>query len=47
MLYTKGYNIGVIANQLLGTAERLANWGILKYIRVVVASAELRNRKVG
>lgn len=36
-----GYKIGVIANQSLGTAERLEKWGLLKYIDVVAASAEL------
>lgn len=40
-LYNKGYKIGIIANQSLGTAERLANWGLLKYIRVVASSAEM------
>lgn len=37
----KGYKLGVIANQSLGTEERLRNWGLLKYISVVAASAEL------
>lgn len=40
-LHCKGYKIGVIANQSAGTADRLKNWGILKYIDVVAASAEL------
>lgn len=35
-----GYKIGVIANQSLGTEERLRNFGILKYIDLVIASAE-------
>lgn len=35
------YKIGVIANQSLGTADRLEKWGLLKYIDVVAASAEL------
>ena len=35
------YKIGVIANQSLGTAVRLEKWGLLKYIDVVAASAEL------
>ncbi len=39
-LKEKGYRLGVIANQSLGTAERLANWGLLNYIDVVAASAE-------
>ncbi|MCH5345399.1 MAG: HAD family hydrolase [Acetatifactor sp.] len=37
----KGYKIGIIANQSFGTAERLENWGILKYIDVIASSAEL------
>ena len=40
-LHDKGYNIGVIANQSLGTEERLRGWGLMKYISVVAASAEL------
>ncbi len=39
-LYDKGYNIGIIANQSLGTEKRLEDWGLLKYIKLVVASAE-------
>ena len=34
------YKIGVIANQSLGTAERLDKFGILQYIDLVIASAE-------
>lgn len=34
------YKIGVIANQSLGTAQRLERFGIRKYIDLVVASAE-------
>lgn len=34
------YKIGVIANQSLGTERRLERYGILKYIDLVVASAE-------
>jgi len=34
------YRIGIIANQALGTEERLKNHGILQYIDLVVASAE-------
>lgn len=34
------YKIGVIANQVLGTSERLQKFGILKYIDLVVSSAE-------
>ena len=39
-ILSKKYKIGVIANQSLGTAERLEQHGILKYIDLVVASAE-------
>jgi 8-oxo-dGTP diphosphatase len=34
------YKIGIIANQSLGTAKRLEKLGIIKYIDLVVASAE-------
>lgn len=34
------YKIGVIANQSLGTCGRLENFGIKKYIDLVIASAE-------
>ena len=34
------YKIGVIANQNPGTAQRLEGFGILKYIDLVIASAE-------
>ncbi|MGN0458471.1 MAG: HAD family hydrolase [Eubacterium sp.] len=36
----KKYKLGVIANQVAGTKERLDNWNIGKYFDVVVASAE-------
>lgn len=36
----KQYRIGVIANQSLGTKNRLEKWGILKYIDLVISSAE-------
>ncbi|MCD7731618.1 MAG: HAD family hydrolase [Oscillospiraceae bacterium] len=39
-LCVKGYSIGVIANQSLGTENRLENWGLMKYIKLVIASAE-------
>ena len=35
------YKIGIIANQVLGTKDRLAKMGILKYIDLIVASAEV------
>ncbi len=34
------YKIGIIANQLPGTTERLEQFGIRKYIHLVIASAE-------
>lgn len=34
------YKLGIIANQVAGTKERINNWGIGKYFDVVVASAE-------
>lgn len=37
---SKKYKIGVIANQSPGTKERLTQHGIIKYIDLVVASAE-------
>ena len=39
-LYDKGYNIGIIANQSFGTEKRLEDLGLLKYIKLVMASAE-------
>ena len=36
----RGYKIGVIANQNSGTAQQLEQYGLLKYIDLVVASAE-------
>ena len=40
-LHDRGYNIGVIANQSPGTEERLKSRGLMKFISVVAASAEL------
>lgn len=37
---SKKYKIGVIANQLPGTVARLEKHGILKFIDIVIASAE-------
>lgn len=34
------YKIGIIANQSLGSKERLEKFGILKYINLIIASAE-------
>lgn len=39
-LSEKGYRIGIIANQSAGTEKRLKNWGLMKYIELVIASAE-------
>ena len=39
-LKEKNFRLGIIANQSLGTKERLKNWGILEYFDVVIASAE-------
>lgn len=39
-LSERDYKIGIIANQSLGTQSRLENWGLMKYIRLVIASAE-------
>lgn len=37
---SKKYKIGIIANQVFGSEERLEKNGLLKYINLVVASAE-------
>lgn len=37
---SKKYKIGVIANQSLGTKDRLVQHGIMRYIDLIVASAE-------
>lgn len=34
------YKIGIIANQSLGTKNRLKNWGLDKYIDLIIASFE-------
>lgn len=36
----KKYGIGIIANQSFGTKSRLEKWGIMKYVDLVIASAE-------
>ena len=41
LLKERGYKLGIIANQSAGTAQRLENWGLLKYFDIVAASAEL------
>lgn len=40
-LKARGYRLGIIANQVPGTAERLEGWGIGRYFDVIAASAEL------
>ena len=40
-LVDKGYKLGIIANQKLGTEERLESWGLRKYFEVIAASAEI------
>ena len=40
-LRQRGYNLGIIANQKNGMAERLDEWGMLQYFGVIVASAEI------
>ena len=40
-LRERGYQLGIIANQVPGTAERLKGWGLLKYFEIIAASAEL------
>ena len=37
---SRQYNIGVIANQSAGTKQRLESWGLLRYLSLVIASAE-------
>lgn len=41
ILKRRGYNLGIIANQAMGTSKRLDAWGLSKYFAVVAASAEL------
>ena len=41
LLKIRGYNLGVIANQVMGASQRLEAWGMLKYFDVVASSAEL------
>lgn len=41
LLNKRGYKLGVIANQVVGTTQRLEAWGLLKFFAVVATSAEL------
>lgn len=40
-LTSKGYKLGIIANQKKGLENRLEEFGILKYFDIVIASAEV------
>ncbi len=40
-LIDKGYRLGIIANQKLGTEGRLESWGLRQYFEVIAASAEI------
>lgn len=40
-LCDNGYKLGIIANQKLGTAERLEKWGLRQFFDVIAASAEI------
>ena len=40
-LIDKGYKLGIIANQKLGTEERLKSWSLRQYFDVIVTSAEI------
>ncbi|MBQ4227967.1 MAG: HAD-IIIA family hydrolase [Clostridia bacterium] len=40
-LKRRAYRLGVIANQNIGTVQRLKNWNLLQYFDVIAASAEL------
>ena len=40
LILSSRYKIGIIANQSLGTKDRLEQHGILQYIDLVIASAE-------
>lgn len=40
-LVDKGYKLGIIANQKLGTEGRLESWGLRQYFEVIASSAEI------
>ncbi len=40
-LKSRGYKLGIIANQAPGAAERLSNWGIADCFSVIASSSEL------
>lgn len=39
-LFDKGYTLGIIANQVAGSEQRLEGWGIRQYFNSVTASTE-------
>jgi 8-oxo-dGTP diphosphatase/putative hydrolase of the HAD superfamily len=39
------YKIGIIANQPLGSEERLTRWGLMPFVSVCIASAEVGTEK--
>ena len=41
LLKSRGYNLGIIANQAIGIEQRLEEWRLLKYFDIVASSAEL------
>ena len=41
ILCSKGYKLGIIANQNPGLEKRLENWGLRQYFEVIAASAEM------
>lgn len=41
LLKSRGYNLGIIANQAIGIEHRFKVWGLLKYFDIVASSAEL------
>lgn len=41
VLKNRGYKLGIIANQVAGTTQRLEAFGLLKYFDVLATSAEL------
>ena len=46
VLHRRGFKLGVIANQNLGTEQRLINWDMRQFFAFVAASAELRVAKL-
>lgn len=44
-LCDRGYHLGIIANQVFGTAERLEHWNLRQFFDVIVSSAEIGYEK--